>query len=262
VERDDARLNEVANEILIVVLVVLLAVIIAVFLFGVFTPVDKTAYFIPRFGIGNSSGQMVITIFNRGGGPVYFNGSPQAKYKAEVYVDTQSGSFKAVPVPALTVFKPGDMIYAYYNGSGFILTNTLTGVTFQSLPEGKIVVTFVDATSRLTIAQEILVLAVTTPARTAPAVTTPTTVSPTIPAPKPLAANFDWSGFSASGKIKFSDLSTGRPGSWQWNFGDGAQSTSQNPEHRFVTGASYDVTLSITRTSDGETSSITKRITV
>jgi PKD repeat protein len=154
------------------------------------------------------------------------------------------------------------MIYAYYTGSGFVLTDTLTGVTFQSLPKGKVVVTFVDATSRVTIAKETLVLAVATPARTATAVTTPTTVSLTIPAPKPLAANFDWSGLSASGNVKFSDLSTGSPGSWQWNFGDGAQSTSQNPEHMFVTGASYDVTLSITRTSDGATSSITKRITV
>lgn len=260
--RDDARLNEVANEILIVILVVLLAVIIAVFMFGVFTPVDKTVYFIPRFGIGNDSGKTVITIFNRGGEPVYFNGSHQAKYKAELHVDTQSGSFRAVPAPALTVFKPGDMIYAYYTGSGFILTDTLSGARFQSLPEGKIVVTFVDATSLVTIAEETLVLAITTPAITAPAVTTPTTVSATIPALKPLAANFDWSGLSASGNVTFSDLSTGRPGSWQWNFGDGALSTSQNPEHTFVTGASYNVILSITRTSDGATSSITKKITV
>jgi hypothetical protein len=82
---------------------------------------------------------MVITVFNRGSEPVYFNGSPQGKYRAELYVDTQSGSFRAIPDPALTVFKPGDTIYAYYTGSGFILTDTLSGARFHSLPEGKIV---------------------------------------------------------------------------------------------------------------------------
>jgi hypothetical protein len=260
-KQDDARLNEVANEILIVILVVLLAVIIAVFIFGVFMPVDETVYFIPRFGIGNDSGKSVITIFNRGGEPVYFNGSPQAKYMPELYVDTQYGSFKALPAPALTVFKPGDLIYAYYAGSGFVLTNTLSGVTFLSLPPGKISVRFVDATSGVIIAQEALVLAATTPATSAAAVTTPPTISPTTPVPMPLVANFEWSGYTR-GDVNFLDLSTGRPTSWQWNFGDGALSTNQNPGHWFVSGASYDVTLSVTKSSDGATSSITKRITV
>lgn len=262
-ERDDARLNEVTNEILIIVLVVLLAVIIAVFMFGVFTPVDKTAYVIPRFGIGNASGTMVITVFSRGGEPVYFNGSPQVKYRAELYVDTQSGSFRAVPDPALTVFKPGDMIYVYYTGSGFVLTDTLSVARFQTLPEGKIVVSLVDATSRVTIARETLVLAATTMATTAPtAPTTKTVTAPTAVPPVRPAANFNWDETGSGGDIHFTDTSTGTPTSWSWNFGDGGTSTIRNPIHRYSKGASYSVILTITRSTDGATSSIAKPITV
>ena len=117
--------SELIDETLIIAMGLVLAVVTLMLVSGVIPLTEKTAYLVPQFGVGNVSGHTVITIFNRGGEPVYFNGSPQAKYKAELYVNTQSGSYKAVPAPALTVFKPGDTMYAYCTGSGFILTNTL-----------------------------------------------------------------------------------------------------------------------------------------
>ncbi|MDD1680236.1 MAG: hypothetical protein LUQ35_01365 [Methanoregula sp.] len=174
--------SELIDETLIIAMGLVLAVVTLMLISGVIPLTEKTAYLVPQFGVGNISGHTVITIFNRGGEPVYFNGSPQAKYKAELYVNTLSGSYKAVPAPALTVFKPGDTIYAYYTGSGFILTNTLFGATFPSLPGGKIVVTFVDATSGVLIAKGDLVLAATTTSPTAtatPATTTTTGASTT-----------------------------------------------------------------------------------
>ncbi|WP_321506976.1 PKD domain-containing protein [uncultured Methanoregula sp.] len=54
--------------------------------------------------------------------------------------------------------------------------------------------------------------------------------------------------------VKFTDRSLGSPTSWNWDFGDGATSTDQNPSHTFTTGAAYDVKLTITRGSDSDTS--------
>jgi PKD repeat protein len=48
--------------------------------------------------------------------------------------------------------------------------------------------------------------------------------------------------------VQFSDRSTdadGRIAEWNWNFGDGATSTQQNPTHRFSTKGSYTVALTV-----------------
>jgi PKD repeat protein len=91
---------------------------------------------------------------------------------------------------------------------------------------------------------------------------TPLTIGFTLaPPPTPLAANFDWYEIGSSRNVQFTDLSTGGATSWMWDFDDGATSTEQNPRHRFSSG-SYDVTLTVTRSTDGATSAITRRVTV
>jgi PKD repeat protein len=270
VKQDNKGVSEVVDETLIVALGLVLAVVIIVLVFGIFKPVDKTAYLVPQFGVGNTSGHTVITIYNRGGDPVYFNASPQAKYQGVLYVDTQSGSFKAVTAPTLTALSPGNTIYAYYTGSGFVLTDTLAGITFPSLPGGKITVKLVDATSNVMISQADLILAATTSTPTATTTTTTTATtttttttitSTTTTPPAPLAANYNWA-VTGGTTVKFTDTSTGAPTSWSWNFGDGDTSTHENINHHFATGGSYDVSLTVTRSSDGATSSITKMVTV
>lgn len=46
--------------------------------------------------------------------------------------------------------------------------------------------------------------------------------------------------------VAFTDLSTGLPSAWLWDFGDGHTSTDQNPTHTYDTAGSYDVTLTAT----------------
>ncbi|MBS1538494.1 MAG: PKD domain-containing protein [Bacteroidetes bacterium] len=48
--------------------------------------------------------------------------------------------------------------------------------------------------------------------------------------------------------VKFSDASTGKPKSWNWDFGDTQTSFEQNPTHTYSKSGSYSVTLKI---SDG-----------
>ncbi len=55
--------------------------------------------------------------------------------------------------------------------------------------------------------------------------------------------------------VAFTDLSTGNPTAWGWNFGDTGTSAEQNPIHQYIAAGDYTVTLTASNTcgSDGET---------
>jgi hypothetical protein len=70
----------------------------------------------------------------------------------------------------------------------------------------------------------------------------------------------DYTGFPVTGiaplNVAFTDLSKNFPSSWNWSFGDGSlDSSSPNPEHTYVLGGSYTVSLMVTNAagSDSET---------
>ena len=46
-------------------------------------------------------------------------------------------------------------------------------------------------------------------------------------------------------KILFTDLSTGDPDSWQWDFGDGSWSSLRSPVHSYSQAGTYDITLTV-----------------
>ena len=54
----------------------------------------------------------------------------------------------------------------------------------------------------------------------------------------------------SSGKVplsvSFTDLSTGNVTAWKWDFGDGANSTEQNPFHEYTDAGTYSVSLNVT----------------
>jgi len=56
--------------------------------------------------------------------------------------------------------------------------------------------------------------------------------------------------------VHFTDKSTGNPTSWSWDFGDGSNSTDQNPNHTFSTVGAY--TIKLTATNNDGSSSLTK----
>jgi PKD repeat protein len=57
--------------------------------------------------------------------------------------------------------------------------------------------------------------------------------------------------------VKFTDLSSGNISNWQWDFGDGAKSTSQNPSHTYSATGNYTVKLTVAD-SKGNKSTETK----
>jgi PKD repeat protein len=74
------------------------------------------------------------------------------------------------------------------------------------------------------------------------------------------ALQADFSGSPTTGgsplQVKFTDISTGAPSSWSWNFGDGGTSDQQNPTYTYLNQGTYDVSLSVS--GAGGSSSVTK----
>lgn len=71
------------------------------------------------------------------------------------------------------------------------------------------------------------------------------------------------SPFCVNNSVKFADLTTSTDGfsSWQWDFGDGGNSSLQNPNHTFTKSGNYNVKLTLTSKTSC-TSSITKTIKI
>jgi PKD repeat protein len=53
--------------------------------------------------------------------------------------------------------------------------------------------------------------------------------------------------------VSFTDLSTGSPTSWNWSFGDGSYSESQNPAHIYTEVGNYTISLTANTTSHSNT---------
>ena len=53
--------------------------------------------------------------------------------------------------------------------------------------------------------------------------------------------------------VNFADTSTNNPTGWLWNFGDGSNSTEQNPTHEYTSDGTYSVTLSVENPAGNDT---------
>ena len=62
--------------------------------------------------------------------------------------------------------------------------------------------------------------------------------------------------------VQFTDLSSGSPTSWQWDFGDGESSTEQDPLHIYSSPGLYSVSLMATNVAGSSNTTGSDRITV
>ena len=74
---------------------------------------------------------------------------------------------------------------------------------------------------------------------------TPVTITVTQAPPPPPTARFSSAGNPAAGAhaVTFTDMSTGPPTSWKWDFGDKTTSLEQNPIHAYIRPGTYNVRL-------------------
>lgn len=63
-------------------------------------------------------------------------------------------------------------------------------------------------------------------------------------------------------KVQFTDLSTNNPSLWKWDFGDGWESSSQDPIHMYYSDGVYNVTLKVSNSAGSDTHTISNYITV
>ncbi len=75
-----------------------------------------------------------------------------------------------------------------------------------------------------------------------------------------LSANFTAQALDA-GAVQFTDQSVGAITAWLWDFGDGATSPEQNPQHTYAQGGTYTVTLTITG-GNAQTAQTSQQVTV
>jgi hypothetical protein len=81
------------------------------------------------------------------------------------------------------------------------------------------------------------------------------------PVPAPVAAfTVSPAAPAVNQPVVFSDVSTGNPKSWSWNFGDGATSTARSPTHAFATAGAYSVSLQVANTTGSSSTNQTVTI--
>ena len=66
----------------------------------------------------------------------------------------------------------------------------------------------------------------------------------------------------ATGFVAFTDKSTGTPTTWKWSFGDGTNSTIQNPAHNYSKVGNYTVALTVSNAVGNNTMTKSSYITV
>jgi PKD repeat protein len=81
------------------------------------------------------------------------------------------------------------------------------------------------------------------------------TTSTSPPPPGAPAASFSAAPTSGTAPlaVRFTDTSSGSPTTWAWDFGDGANSTAQNPTHTYTAPGSYTVTLTVSNSAGSDT---------
>jgi len=74
-----------------------------------------------------------------------------------------------------------------------------------------------------------------------------------IPVLPPVAAFAFEAGGGCGDRVSFTDESTSIPQGWDWDFGDGATDTIQNPTHTYLASGTYTVTLIVDNTLGNDT---------
>jgi PKD repeat protein len=165
-----------------------------------------------------------------------------------------------LPTPG-SEFTVGQSISFQGTGSDFE-DGPLTGssLVWQSTLDGQIGTGIVFSRSDLSLGSHGIRLIVTDSDGAADTAT----ISIGVGEPPNQAPNASFSFSCANLTCTFTDGSSDPDGSvvaWAWQFGDGTESSEQNPQHTFPAGGAYDVTLTVTDDGDA-TDDVSREVTV
>ncbi len=237
--KNDQAINEIIASVLIIILVIAAAAVVASLFMGLIDLTPKSAFIAPDITNQAISGKNVIKLYNKGGDTATLNMSGQGQYTMGVYIDSSTGSSRAIPLSQTLPFRPGDSLYIFKTNIGFYVTNNLSDLLSPAVgqfPSGAVTIRLVDENSHLLIAKW------------------NTSIGGVQPTPLPIA---DFSGSPLVGNvpltIQFNDTSTGAPTAWGWNFGDGGTSSEKDPKHPYASIGTYTVSLKVSNTGGNDT---------
>lgn len=117
---------------LIILLVVMLVGIVAALLFGTVRVPVKSAYFTPDAELVHIDGKTVVRIEHRGGDVLGFNGTrgPGTVYPVALFIQSPPSMTEVRTAPSVRspAYHPGDTIYIYHAGSGYLLSDNGSSV--------------------------------------------------------------------------------------------------------------------------------------
>lgn len=159
--KNDQAVSEIIGTILIIILVVALAAVIAALFMGLIDLTPKSAFIAPDISgqtvpVKNGGKINIVQMYNRGGDTATLDLSGQGQYPMSVWVDTSSGSYRAVPAPGVNLFSPGTNLYVYsgtgnYQSGGYQITNNISALNSNGGVYYPIGVRLIDDASHLLI---------------------------------------------------------------------------------------------------------------
>jgi len=210
----------VISTILMICLAVVIVMIVATLILSEPLP-DETPY--AAIFARNESGNFTLA---------HMAGDPLKEGAYRIYVDTINGLIDETA--NFTGLKDG--IWS----AGEILT-------YNGMEElERVVITAISGGTEV-------ILADLGPKRGSGAIMPTETVTPTPTDPPDVNFIANITGGNAPLAVQFSDTSTGNPGEWHWDFGDGNTSTEQNPIHTYESPGNYTVNLTATNTGGSNT---------
>ncbi|MEN6610120.1 MAG: hypothetical protein ABFC24_04700 [Methanoregulaceae archaeon] len=190
----DQALSDLVDESLMIGFLVVMAAILAFLVFGLVVPLHKTAYVIPEFRVEGSSGNLSIAVMHGAGDDVYLGNTTPVTHSVSLFIDTPSGSYPAIPDSSQMAFRPGDTLYLYFTGTGFIATKNPAAAAGHTIPFPSVTLRLVDPVANILIFKTVLSLpsGTTVPTATPTPIITPPSATAT-PTPALPAVTVSWS---------------------------------------------------------------------
>ncbi|MBP1929675.1 PKD repeat protein [Methanolinea mesophila] len=249
------------NILLIVIVAVAVIVIGAVIVMVLFPPHPDV---VPQFSANVETSGNLVYLYHDGGDALYedttilrINGLAIPASNA-VFLHGQdwpwtAGKTLQVAYPGTDPVQLVQVIYSSGSTQELVYSTEVQGPQTTPIPISTVATSLITPTVSATGA---------TPVMTTPAETVTPPIGPSVPQPPVPAFTASPRSGESPLQVRFTDLSSGVPTSWIWNFGDGTSSIEQNPLHTYSSTGVYSVALTVENAYGTNTRTINDYIAV